>query len=418
MRKPSLVGRGTKNVALVAAIASGIGLSMALPAQADYAPAPLDVVGAGSDTVQNIMNFVDDGLAAASVNGYNKAGNKYKVVSLDATGDANDRAGYPAGGTTPMKLSVTYRAGTSPQQRANGSGAGIAALLNDTTIGAGETINFVRMSRLPKSTEVSTANGISGWGGLHAIKIATDDLVMAAATTTNAIPLTAAQLAQVYTCAVTDWHTLDATIPAGNTIYAEAPQAGSGTGSTFLGDLSTANQAAGGGAITAFGACVHIGEENDPLAIANLDATNKPNAIQPMSDGRKALYDSGYFHDPSVAFPTATALTSGVQLLYGTGGTAQTPNACIAPTNPGGTGNTDTYCNTRGLYIVWRANDDTFATPWQPGGTRNWVQTLFWRPAGQGNPQVKTADGIAAINAGGVQATYVDCGILTTTPSC
>jgi ABC-type phosphate transport system substrate-binding protein len=413
MRNTNWLGRKATKVALAAAVVGGVGISMAAPASADYAPAPLDVVGAGSDTVQNIMNFVADGLG--STDGFNTAGNKYKLVSLDATGDANDRAVYPSGGTTPLKLSVAYRAGKSPQQRANGSGAGIAALLADTTVGAGETINFVRMSRFPNSGEITTANGLAGWGGLHAIKIATDDLVMAAAAgTTNAVPLTGAQLAQIYTCAVTDWHTFNAAAPVGSTIYAEAPQPGSGTGSSFLSDISNAQVAAGGASISNFGGCVHIGEENDPLAIANLDATNKPNAIQPMSDGRKGLYDNGYFHDPSSAFPSNSALTSGVQLLYGT----QTANACQKPTNPSGPGNALAYCNTRGLYIVWRAADDTFGTPWQPGTTRNWVQTLFWRPSGQGTPHIKTSLGQSEIGAGGVQPTYVDCGILTTATTC
>jgi hypothetical protein len=424
MGNKSWLGRRSTKLALVAAVVGGVGLTMAGPAAADYAPAPLDVVGAGSDTVQNIMNFEADGLASAAVNGFNKAGNKYKLISLDATGDANDRAAYPAGGTTPMKLAVTYRAGQSPQQRANGSGDGIAALLADQTVGAGETINYVRMSRLPSASEIGTANGLAGWGGLHAIRIASDDLVMAAASgTTNAIALKPSDVAKIYTCAVTDWHTLNPAVPAGNTIYAEAPQSGSGTGKTFLADISKAQVAAGGAAFTNYGSCVHVGEENDPLAISSLTSTdpvtgsaNKPNAIAPMSSGRKDLFDSGYFHDVSNAFPsTAPIATSGVQLLYGT----QTAQACVAPTSVNtDPGNTGTYCNTRGLYIVWRAADDTYPTAWLPGGTRNWVQTLFWRPTGQGNPNIKTSDGIAAVNAAGVTYGYVDCGTLTTTTVC
>jgi ABC-type phosphate transport system substrate-binding protein len=378
---------------------------LATPALADYGPGPLDVVGAGSDTVQNIMNFAADGKGATP--GFNTSGNKYKLVSLDATGDANDRSLYAKGGTSPIKLSVEYRAGKSPQQRANGSGAGMAALLADTATGTSETINFVRASRLPNATEINTASALAGWGGgLHVVKIATDDLLMAAASaSTNAVPLTASQLVSIYTCATTDWNTLNPSAPVGSTIIPQIPQSGSGTGDTFRTDLAAAN----GGVTVTIGGCVQVTEENDPAAITG--AAAPANAIQPMSSGRVALYNSGYFHDPNGGFPTPTALTSGVQLLYGTGGTAQTPNACTKPTNPPGGGNTLTYCNTRGLYIVWRESDNSFATPWQPGGTRNWVQTLFWRAVGDGTPYVKTLGGQAAIAAGGVTATWVDCGL-------
>ena len=160
--------RTSARLGLALTAVTAASLSLTSPALADYAPGPLDVVGAGSDTVQNIMNFAADGKGASP--GFNTAGGKYKLVSLDATGDANDRTVYANGGTSPLKLSVIYRAGKSPQQRANGSGAGIAALLADT--GASETINYVRMSRLPKDTEEATANS-NGWGGLHVVKIAT-----------------------------------------------------------------------------------------------------------------------------------------------------------------------------------------------------------------------------------------------------
>lgn len=402
MGKSTWLGRNPVKAALVAAVVGGVGLALASPATADYAPAPLDVVGAGSDTVQNIMNFAADGKGASP--GFNTAGSKYKLVSLDATGDANDRSLYARGGTSPVKLTVDYRAGKSPQQRANGSGAGIAALNADNTSGTSETINYVRMSRLPNAGEITTADANVG-AGLHVIKIATDDLAIAAASaSTNAVPLTGAQLVQVYTCAVTDWHTLNASAPAGSTIIPLIPQSGSGTGDTFRTDLAAAN----GGTAPTLGGCVQTSEENDPSAITTASAP--ANAIEPMSSGRVALFNSGYFHDPTGAFPTSSSLTSGVTLLYGAGGTAQTPNSCVKPTNPAGAGNTLTYCNTRGLFIAWRAADDTFATPWQPGSTRNWVQTLFWRPSGAGNPYVATPGGQAAIAAGGVTATYVDCG--------
>ena len=401
MRNNKWLGRKTTKVALAAAVVGGVGIAMAGPAVADYGPAPLDIVGAGSDTVQNIMNFVADGKGATP--GYNTTGNFYKLVSIDATGDANDRTLYGSNSTTPLKLSAIYRAGASPQQRANGSGSGVAALLADT--GSTETINWVRMSRLPKVAENTTAN-TNGWGGLHVIRIAKDDLAIAkAATGSNAVPLTPAQLVSVYKCSAgaTDWSDFGGTA---GTIVPEIPQSGSGTGDTFRADLKAAN----GGTDVTLGACVKTVEENDPNSILNPPAGTAANAIAPMSSGRIALFNSGYFHDPTVAFPSATPIASaGVSLMYGGGAVgAQTPGSCVAPTD--GT-QTVAYCNTRGLFIVWRESDSNSTTTWQPGSTRNWVQELFWRPAGQGSPYLKTAGGLAAVSAGGVTGAYTDCGV-------
>lgn len=397
--------RNSTKIGIAAAAAAGAVLTMAGPAFADYGPAPLDVVGVGSDTVQNIGNFVADGKGATA--GWNTTGNKYKLVSLDATGDANDRTVYAKGATSPLKLSVIFRAGSSPQQRSNGSGAGIGALNADT--GANETINFVRMSRLPKVTENNTASSNFGSGGLHVIKIANDDLAIAAATaSTNAVALTPAQLVSVYKCSPgsTDWNSFNPAAPVGSTIIPEIPQSGSGTGDTFRADLKAAN----GNVDVALGGCVQTVEENDPSSITG--ASSPANAIAPFSSGRIALFNSGYFHDPTGAFPTGTSIASaGVALLYGGSAPnagAQTPGACVAPTD--GT-QTVAYCNTRGLFIVWREADSSSATPWQPGTTNNWVKTLFWRPAGAGNPYIKSSGGQADIAAGGVTATYVDCGV-------
>ena len=397
--------RKSTKIGIAAAAAAGAALTMASPAFADYGPAPLDVVGAGSDTVQNIMNFAADG--KGSTPGFNTTGNKYKIVSLDATGDANDRAVYAKGGTSPLKLSVIFRAGSSPQQRSNGSGAGIGAIIVDTS--SPETINWVRASRLPKVSENATATTNFGAGGLHVIKIATDDLAIAKlATGSNAVSLTPAQLVSVYKCSPgsTDWNSFNPAAPVGSTIIPLIPQSGSGTGDTFRADLKAAN----GGTDVTLGGCVQTVEENDPSSITG--ASTPANAIAPFSSGRIALFNSGYFHDPTVAFPTGTAIaTAGVSLQYGgdtNGAGSQTAGSCVAPTD--GT-QTVAYCNTRGLFVVWRESDTNSATAWQPGTTNNWVKTLFWRPVGGGTPYIKTLGGQTAIAAGGVSATYVDCGV-------
>jgi len=385
----------SRRKALGAAGAAGVALALvATPAFADYGPQAGDVVGVGSDTVQNIGNFLTDG--SGGLSGYNNAGNKNRFVSFDATADANDRAVYANAGTTPLKTTIILRAGTNPVQRPNGSGAGIAALLADT--GATPKINFVRMSRLPKTTEQSQAV-TNGWGGLNVYKVAKDDLVMAgkkASLGGNAVAVSATDLVAIYQCTKTTWNQVGGTSTA--TIIPEIPQSGSGTGDTFRADLQTIN---GGTAVT-LGSCVQTVEENDPNSLTD------PNAYAPFSDGRKKLFDNGYFHDPNTAYPGGAALTSNIDLLYG----AQTPEACTPPTS----GASLTYCDTRGLYFVIRHTDLASATPFQPGGAKNFANTLFDDTSG--TPYVKSPAGQSLIASAGVNATYVNCGFGTGVTSC
>lgn len=391
----------SRKKALAAAGAAGVALALvAGPALADYGPQSGDVVGVGSDTVQNIGNFLTDGDISGD-GGYNSTGNVNRLVSFDATGDANDRAVYANGATTPLKLGVVLRAGTSPVQRPNGSGAGILALAADN--GSQEKINFVRMSRLPKNSDLATFQAANGGSSatLHSIKIATDDLVMAGKTGGNAVAVTPADLLAIYTCTKTSWNQVGGSSTA--TIKPEIPQSGSGTGDTFRSDLAAIN----GGATVTLGGCVTTVEENDPSSLTD------PNAYAPFSDGRKALFDSGYFHDVNAANGTGAAQSSGISLLYGgnaTNSAAQSPNGCVKPSST--TASTLTYCDTRGLFIVFRTNDVNSTTPFQPGGTKNWVQALFFTGTSS-RPYVQSAGGQTLIAAAGVQATYVDCGQAT-----
>lgn len=372
-------------------------------AYADYAPAAGDVIGVGSDTVQNMGNFLADGDNIGGI-GYNAAGNKFKMVSFDATPDANDRAGYLNGSTSaalkPLTPTIVLRSGLQPVQRPNGSGAGIGALLADTT----HKIDFVRMSRLPSVAEQNTAIGTSGVGSLRVIKIATDYLQIATAATTNSpAALTASQLVDIYLCKTTadQWSEVGGT--STNKIIPIVPQSGSGTRSTFLADLQAAN---GGTAVTP-GSCVVTAEENDPSAITGAiavgETTPRPaDAIAPFSAGRKALYDSTqYFNDPTKTFAqTPVTLSSGIALLGG-----------ATPTSA-------TYNNNRNLYIVFRDSDVNSATPFQPGGTKNWVRDLFYNPGSSVKPYVQSDNGQADIADGGGVPLYANCGAGNTVTSC
>lgn len=356
-----------------------LGLALVAPAQADLAPAGNDVVGVGSDTVQNIANFLADGDAFLNSSGVNASGGANRLVSFDATPDANARAGYLNGSTPtlqkPLNPTIVLRAGTQPVQRPNGSSAGITALNND----ANRLIDYARSSRLPTSAEQNTAITRFGGGGLHVVKIAIDELRAAVANTTNApVSLTIAQMVGIYQCTITNWSAIGG---ASGTIIPLLPQTGSGTRSTFLADLQAAN---GGTAITT-GPCVEIVEENDPASITG--SASPANTVAPFSQGRIDLYNSGYFKNPNVAFPNAATITSaGVKTIVGTG----------------------SYNNNRGLYIVYRDADQNSTKRFQPGGAQNFAQALF-APL-SGNPYVAGTDGQAAIAAGGGSPVYKDCG--------
>jgi hypothetical protein len=116
------VRRAKKLSALVAAACTTLGglalsLGTALPAHADYAPGPNDVVGVGSDTLQYILDFGDDGDPEGDI-GYNDLGNPYKIVSFDAVADSNARAGYLNNSTDsnllPYDPTIVLRGGTYP----------------------------------------------------------------------------------------------------------------------------------------------------------------------------------------------------------------------------------------------------------------------------------------------------------------
>ncbi|HTZ93779.1 MAG TPA: substrate-binding domain-containing protein [Streptosporangiaceae bacterium] len=442
MRKRTRV---TVSLAAACTLLGGIALSAAMsaaPALADYAPNANDVVGGGSDTLQYMVDFAADGDVAADP-GYNDAGNLYKLVSMDATADSNARFSWAVGASLSnptagaLNPTAVYRGGTYPQVRINGSGAGINALLADTSA-ADPTINFARMSSNPTAAEGATAQS-NGWQGLQDFVLGTENL-RAAADLTNNIPcvsgtcpsgtvpgLSAVELADIYeanTPNCVTWSQLytlaGKSIPSGvstDTIIPILPQPGSGTRSTFLTDLGAAAGLPSGTQLTP-GSCTTIGEENDPTAITSLSSTTTnpivggtctPNcaadAIEPFSGARLDLYSgvsgnttygasvgqaNAYFRNPADAYPNTSAdvLTPGIEQLTG------------SPVDGAAT-----YTDTRNLNIVYRWTDQISTTSWQPGSTLNWAETLFCDPGGP-TPFFQTAEGKLLIaEAGGNPAT-------------
>jgi hypothetical protein len=422
-------------LAALGAITLTAGL-VAPAALADYAPGSGDVVGVGSDTVQYAGDFVADGDVLGDL-GWNSSGAVNRVVNFDATADANARLAYGAGGVTgtcgpgtgvtvgtgnqntthadtPCVLNPTIvlRAGLNPVLRPNGSGAGLNALLNDTT--APFKINYVRRSSPAGATAVASAVTKFGGAGLDSVTIGNDPLAMLTSSTTNAVPLSKAQLNKIYSCTAgfTKWNDPGIGGTSTATIVPIVPQVGSGTRSSFLTDISNPT----------LGSCVKTAEENDPEAI---DASGDPaNAIEPMSGGRLNLFKGllgnntsngvgGYFFDPSCAFGVTTAPCP--QTLN--------PNVTLVTTGTPSDGQA-VYTNTRPLYIYFRDADVNAAGAFEPGGTLNWVRSLFYNPcsgAGHttgcttvggvtygpgGRPFVASSGGQSLISAAGILPAY------------
>ncbi|MFL6160260.1 MAG: substrate-binding domain-containing protein [Marmoricola sp.] len=358
--------------------------------QADPAGQPNDVVGVGSDIMQNSLNFIADGLGAAP--GYNGSGNRNRLFSYDASGDANGRkAGTdPAlGASVALNPSVILRAGTSPIQRPNGGGTGLSALIADGQGGvSANKISFARSPNLPTAAQQTQAQANLG-SLLHSVQIGTDIDYIATASTTNApANLTADDLVKIYTGVYTKWS--DVPNYAGpaptESIKPLIPQVGAGMRTIFLNGLKSAN---GGNTVNPT-AGINV-QQNDPTAITSLSAADKPNAIVPFPKARYDLLNSGYFKNPDVAYsvaaPAAALSAAGVDLHTGAG----------------------SFSTQFGYYIIFRESDYASNTAWQPGGTLNWVQTLFFNPGGP-KPYVDTAAGKSLLTSAGITPTYLDRG--------
>jgi ABC-type phosphate transport system substrate-binding protein len=398
-----------KKVGVIAGLVATAATSLALstPASADTAARNGDIVIVGSDTAQNAVNFVLDTAPGVS-GGYNNIGNLNRALSWDATGDANGRLPYDGtcgtvnAATTGLGTfcdattnqtpnsqpqSVILRIGTKPVTRPNGSGAGVAALINDAAGGSGYqglvngSIQIARMSRLPNATEEGNCPTSSSCGGLHVYQIATDHLKIATRSAafggTNApASLTAAQLVDIYQCTKTTWDQVGGT--GTNTIHPLIPQSGSGTRNFFLADLQAAN---GGTAIT-LGSCVRTVQEHDPTGIW-VDPS-PADAIEPFSTGKISLINSGYFAN-------AGYTNAGGKNAYSAG----------FLTTLGG------YDSVRGMYLTIRNADLASTTPFQPGSAQNWAQALLSTPTSY---FARSAQGPEITAAGFTQA-YVDCGV-------
>jgi hypothetical protein len=414
-----------------------------------------DVVGVGSDTVQYASDFLMDGDTAGDL-GFNFL-QANRVFSDFATGDGNGRALYDSSGqilsyynngsttafTQNGTTSLVLRAGQRPVTRPDGSGAGVAALIVDTTgqppLPAvqnyeglpNNSINFARMSRLPNSTEITNCDALAKCNGLRVYQFATDSLQVAVwsgsqtptagdpSGTTNIPALSIQQLGAIYAANTGSCKTLAFLGVTGatstNPIIAALPQSGSGTRNFFLADLQAAL-----GSSYAFGTCPVNSEEHDPTGIthaksptASLNtvsyasypgATNvfdPADAIEPFSAARVTLINGQ---------PASATFPAGVAPYFANSG--EEPKDFLVKLNSGTPSDSNPiYNSTRGLYFATRQYDFLNAGPMEPGGTKNFVKALF---DGSGS-LIGSAGNAALVQAAGMTWSYKFCGVDPTT---
>jgi ABC-type phosphate transport system substrate-binding protein len=408
--------------ATVLAVGTALPAQAAQAARADYQPGPNDIVGVGSDTLQYLTNFANDGDPEGDP-GFN-ATNTWKVVSMDATADSNARLSYNNNSTTgsPSQQNPTdvLRAQTYPVQRVNGSGAGLSALAANqgTTGNSGlPTINFVRMSSTP-----SVAQGGQFASGLEVVKIATENLGIAkdSVASNDTVALSAKQLATIYQANIAPsgcptWGSVGVTGAAANNWIAPViPQAGSGTRNTFLADLAAA---AGVSSIT-LGTCVVTAEENDPTSITGYTTpagwggpvgagvADSQDAIAPMSGSRINLW-SGTSGNPTLAPSSGVGYFRSPNVAYGGTNAPLVPNVVQVITGTASDG-TAAYVDNRPLNIVYPFNQNSSTTAGEPGSPYNWANLLFCpsTKAGAPTPWYATPAGQVAIAEAGAVPSY------------
>jgi ABC-type phosphate transport system substrate-binding protein len=249
----------TRRSAIVALGAAALSIALgAGSAQADpgFTPTGTDMVGVGSDTTEFVIQDLAD---------------------LWNTTHTPRVASWHATGASP----ITPKSGCASITRPNGSSAGITALLNTGTDGAGnDCINFARSSRSLTTSEAATLSPFQF--GTDGLRIAVPRSPVASSKPASLV-LTADNLRLIYSCqadvagpsanfnGIQDWGDF---IPgATGEIKPMIPQAGSGTRAFFLAALGMAE--------ANLGSCVQTVQEHDPAPI-----TTDAGAIAPFSTAR------------------------------------------------------------------------------------------------------------------------------------
>jgi len=151
--------------------------------------------------------------------------------------------------------------------------------------------------------------------------------------------------------------------------------------------------------------------------------TSGGEAAGPVNGGLTDV-GGGYFLDPSCAYENSTATSGGTPAnSCGTGGgtSAFKPQSVtVNDVTPQQTGTPSDgnaiFDPTRPLYIYVRSADLDSTKDWQPTGTTNWVQTLFYTTKST-TPFIDSAEGQVLLDDAGVTPQISTCVILTTSAS-
>jgi hypothetical protein len=434
-------------LALAALAAGALALASTGQAFAVWAPRVGDVVGVGADTGQYADDFLFNGDPAGDV-GFNLA-KVDQVDTFSATGDGNDRLAYDgfcggtnigtssASGEAPcsatnlkpdlMNESAVLRGSSLPVPLPIGTTAGIAALLADSASPGYQgldlnTIQFVSAARPPTAAEQSSCAAISDCGGLHVYEYADDNLEIVTAPTTNAPPLSAVELAAIYfgvgpdahSGCVTNFDQLPGESADNHLIHPVLPLNYDPTLVDFETDLATAASYTG-----TLGACPDVTTAfgNDPTGITLAGASAEPNAIEPFSAAKALLLET----NPETWAPSTTGgyfANSGepgayldVSLIRGCSvqptGIDPSVGACpVADEIKAADGNPVFDVN-QGLYFLVRQSALASTSPMEPGGTENFVQTLF-----EGSSSwIASANQAGNIEESGLDPHYADLGL-------
>jgi hypothetical protein len=396
------------------------------PAEADFSPQPKDVVSTGSDILQNSFNFLADGYH--QLPGYNTAGNRYRFVNFDSSGDAQGRSAF----TDPRLLPTITGNGTIGQDGVKYIKQSDVKLLNPTiSLGAGQDLvvrpsgggaggtlaiiaddeKNIDVGRSPNPLNSTNQNNAQSNLGtkLLRVQIATDRQLLATSAVggpgggvaTNApTTVTAGAILKIYSGQWTTWGDVacGCNTHTGETIIPLILPTDAGMWNTFVTNVDNQNpEAVTSDTLRANPNSIQV-QQNDPTAITSLAPAQRANAIVPFPRGRYRTLNAEYYTDPSVTNaynlePERTPITAaGIQLLDG----ASTTDV-NQPTSP--------YGGNFAYNALLRESDLNSNVPWQPGSTLNWVQALFYNPGGP-DPFVRTPAGEALLTAAGVTPDY------------
>jgi ABC-type phosphate transport system substrate-binding protein len=311
--------RIVSKIVVAATAAAAITALVAAPALADppagKTPRPTDVVGVGSDTIQNVM----DQLSVA----YNATHASGKLYSFDALN--------PTTGAMGDTIQLKSGSSTCSIPRPDGSSAGISQLTtgNGTTTGGQPCINFARSSRGRGSTDPNTISFIALAG--DAVTVATQPGSHAPANL-----ITTSVLTNIYNCTVTKWNQIPGNSGgASSTIVPMLPQNGSGTRSFFLGAIG----------VTTPGSCVSTSDTAQGSGHLNDNTLQENEGVAPSLNTNKA----------NVIFPFSVAKYIAEKFHSASCGTISQCNT--APNNCHPTGTQNKFgCNTHGTMNLSKIN--------------------------------------------------------------